>query len=57
MASQLGSVLLGEDDLDGALRYAEHAWKIDEKLYEPDHPTTTRAAAKLKALKEQKGIR
>src|SRR5215470_10088237 len=37
-SSQLGQALQDKGDLNGALRYAQRALTIDEKVYGPDHP-------------------
>jgi tetratricopeptide (TPR) repeat protein len=55
LAGQLGLTLMQKGDLEGALNYAQHALKIDENVYGPDHPEVAIRASNVGAVLEAKG--
>ena len=54
-SNQLGRVLKGKGDLDGALRYSQRALAIGEKVYGPDHPTVARDENNIGLILKDKG--
>ena len=54
-SNQLGRVLKGKGDLDGALHYVQRAVTIDEKIYGPDHPQMAIRANNIGLILQAKG--
>ncbi len=54
-SNQLGHVLRNKADLDGALRYAQRALTIDEKVYGSDHPTVAIRVNNIGTILQAKG--
>src|SRR5262249_41934152 len=54
-SNQLGQALQAKGDLDGALRYAQRALAIDEKVYGPDHPDVARDVNNIGLILQAKG--
>jgi tetratricopeptide (TPR) repeat protein len=55
LANELGLVLLHKGDLEGALKYAQRALSIDEKVYGPEHPTVAIDANNVGTILHEKG--
>ena len=55
LANELALVLLHKGDLDGALKYAQRALSIDEKVYGPEHPTVAIDANNIAVILKAKG--
>ncbi|MEX2304427.1 MAG: tetratricopeptide repeat protein [Bryobacterales bacterium] len=51
-ANNIGQILQAQGDLAGALKHAQRALRVFEKVFGPDHPQTRIAAGNIRGIQE-----